>query len=220
MTLIISILLLVIVIYIIRLIKRIQKQKQLEIERLKAQLTDALVRYNEKREELQLLNSAHQDEIQKIHDTYEEDRNNLIQECDELKKKIALLKTKDVISKHVLLIKKFYNTDVILTIKKMADKQRGPLLKRDVKALLNTMTQYFPAFMQDLNRLTAITQLGKMVCILTALNLRSGDIANLLEISFQQVSNLKKDINRFLFNDGTAFTLYKNLVHRYDIYAD
>ena len=81
------------------------------------------------------------------------------------------------------------------------------------------MTLFFPAFMKDLNQSTDITPLGKAVCMLVAINLRSGEIANLLDISNQQVSNHKQSLNKLLFDEDTASTLYKNLVKRYDIFA-
>jgi hypothetical protein len=60
--------------------------------------------------------------------------------------------------------------------------------------------------------------MGVYVGILSAMNFRSGDIANLLDLSFQQVSNIKKSISLALFNEKTARSLYMNLVKHYDFY--
>lgn len=62
-----------------------------------------------------------------------------------------------------------------------------------------------------------ITPLAKNVCMLTILNLKPGEIVNLLGISSSQVSNLRRDVNMALFNENTTRTLYQNLSRRYKI---
>lgn len=45
-------------------------------------------------------------------------------------------------------------------------------------------------------------------------------IVHLLGISSAQVANLKKDVNKALFGEDTAKTIYKNLVSRYSFLSD
>ena len=51
------------------------------------------------------------------------------------------------------------------------------------------------------------------VAILTRLEFRSDDIAILLNISKQSVSNARANVNKKLFSDNSARTLFNNLTH-------
>ena len=83
--------------------------------------------------------------------------------------------------------------------------------------LADAAKEHFPDLITDLDSSPDITPLAKNVCLLTILNLKPGEIVNLLGISSSQVSNLRKDVNLALFNDNTTRTLYQNLSRHYRI---
>ena len=100
-------------------------------------------------------------------------------------------------------------------------KQNNKLLEdNDRLQLFQAASEKLPHLINDLNNAQNITGLSVDICLLTILNLKSGEITHLLGISSSQVGNLKKSINRTLFNEDTARTLYINLSLRYGLHID
>ncbi len=86
-------------------------------------------------------------------------------------------------------------------------------------AFVNTVGKHYPNLISNLNVLQGMTPTKIRVCTLTILQLRTEDIAHLLDIFPQRVTNLKSELNKDLFGDSSARTLYPNLVQRYNILA-
>lgn len=85
------------------------------------------------------------------------------------------------------------------------------LTEKEWDALIDTFWQYMPSLTFFLDNKQTLSPLELRIAILTRLNFRSDDIALLLNISKQHVSNLKGSANKKLFSDGSARTLFKNL---------
>ena len=111
----------------------------------------------------------------------------------------------------------FFNLGIIKRIKIYAKDSRRQLSENDLLTLVDAVKNYFPDLITDLEGSPDVTPLAMNVCLLTILNLKPGEIVNLLGISSSQVSNLRKDVNLALFDENTTRTLYQNLSKRYMI---
>ncbi len=111
----------------------------------------------------------------------------------------------------------FFNLGIIKRIKKCAGESLRQLSENDLLTLADAVKNYFPDLITDLDGSPDVTPLARNVCLLTILNLKPGEIVNLLGISSSQVSNLRKDVNLALFDENTTRTLYQNLSRRYKI---
>ena len=111
----------------------------------------------------------------------------------------------------------FFNLGIIKRIKIYAKDSRRQLSENDLLTLVDAVKNYFPDLITDLEGSPDVTPLARNVCLLTILNLKPGEIVNLLGISSSQVSNLRKDVNLALFDENTTRTLYQNLSRRYKI---
>ena len=111
----------------------------------------------------------------------------------------------------------FFNLGIIKRIKIYAKDSRRQLSENDLLTLVDAVKNYFPDLITDLEGSPDVTPLAMNVCLLTILNLKPGEIVNLLGISSSQVSNLRKDVNLALFDENTTRTLYQNLSRRYKI---
>ena len=111
----------------------------------------------------------------------------------------------------------FFNLGIIKRIKIYAKDSRRQLSENDLLALADAVKDCFPDLITDLKSSPNVTPLAMNVCLLTILNLKPGEIVNLLGISSSQVSNLRKDVNLALFDENTTRTLYQNLSKRYMI---
>ena len=149
---------------------------------------------------------------------YESEKEKLIDENQQLRTKINELESQAVFPQRIENAKSFAEADIIRQI--LGYKRiLNPLTAREKQELVKTTGEYYPLLLHDLEQTKDITQLGLYVGILTCLNLRSSDVATLLDLSLQQVSNIKQSINQALFNEKSARPLYNNLVKRYNIYS-
>ena len=157
--------------------------------------------------------------ISEINEQYENKKAELEEENGILKDRIQELSQRKDIAKHLEDTNNFTNTEIVRHIKDMVNKPQLVLTSEELDQLANAVTSYYPDLMQDMNQADGLTKPAMYVCMLVLLNLRPGEIANLLSLSSQQVSNLKHEINICMFREGTARTLYNNLKRKYAIYS-
>ena len=188
-----------------------QREKREALEKLKVEFAEATDRYNKNLQTLQALEDDHRAMITQVKDE-------LSEENSRLKAKIEELGSQSGISSSVRKMQMFMESDIARRLLELRDKPLSPMTEQDKEMLVDTTRQFYPSFLYDLQHAKNITPTGVCVGILSAMNFRSGDIANLLGISFQQVSNIKKGISLFMFNEKTARSLYMNLVKHYDFY--
>ena len=186
-------------------------EKKLTLEKLKSEFAEATDRYDKNLQTLQALEDDHRAMIAQVKDE-------LSEENARLKAKIEELVSQSGISSSVRKMQSFMESPIAKQLLELRDKPLSPMTEQDREMLVDTTRQFYPSFLYDLQHAKNITPTGVCVGILSAMNFRSGDIANLLDLSFQQVSNIKKSISLALFNEKTARSLYMNLVKHYDFY--
>ena len=224
-----------------------KKRKHREMERLKSDYAKATKQYNENLHSINLLEDTHkqviniiqqellhakdesskyeeryqkaQSSIADINNQYEADILELKAENERLQDTINRLKLYKDLSPFVENSTSFLNTDIVNRIAQNVEKSRYSMTDDEWNEFMAAVGKHFPALINDLNRLEGITPKKMRVCALAILQLRTSDIAHLLDIFPQRVTNLKGELNKELFGDSSARTLYLNLVQRYNILA-
>ena len=201
--------------------------------KMREEYSNALISYQDNLRSLQMLDNARETTIEtiqqelgdahkamaEVNEQYESSKAELTEENKMLKRKISELERQAPVAKQLEHTKEFKETDIVKRIQYLQDHPTISLSDEELDALTLAVSQYYPSLIFDLNQAKDVTVLGRRVCMLAILNLRPGDMANLLNISAQQVSNLRHQLNLALFGEDTARTLYKNLVRHYGIYA-
>ena len=72
--------------------------------------------------------------------------------------------------------------------------------------------------LKDLKETPDITNQELYTALLVIFNMRTDDIARLIDVSGQRVTNIKSSLNLTLFGIKSARPLYENLTNRYGIY--
>ena len=158
--------------------------------------------------------------IKDLNTIHEDEKLSLMSEIDYLK-----IKAEHIEQKFGLLCRQektnpFFEMGIVKRIRIYAKQHNKLLEDNDKLQLFQAAAEKLPHLINDLNNAQNITSLSIDICLLTLLNLKSGEITHLLGISSSQVGNLKKSINRSLFNEDTARTLYINLSLRYGLNTD
>ena len=225
---------------------RYKRKQQFKLNLLKTDYADATEKYSRNLHILQLLEESHKAVIQEFqmeldnakqenlsfrkqnnevkhqfieqNAKFELEKAELQEENTLLKQKIEDLQSHGDIAGTVNVAHDYLEESIVRRVFSLLKTPQISLSENEKKQLLMVTTQYYPALIHDLKVKGHLPPLAIFVCILTAANLRSSDIANLLSVSFQQVSNLKQQINVVLFNNSTARSLYSNIVRHYEIY--
>ena len=201
------------------------------LDNLQREYQDAQEHYDRTQHQLQLLEEKHkkvsnsiqegntlsQSIITMLNSQHEEEKEHLTQQLHSYKGRVEQLERQLNISQYTKSSIPFLNLGIVKRIKKYAENSQRQLTEYDLRTLADAVKDYFPDLLTDLEGSPDVTPLAKNVCLLTLLNLKPGDIVNLLGISSSQVSNLRKEINLALFNENTTRTLYQNLSRRYKI---
>ena len=215
-------------------------KKQRELEILKSDYSNATDEYNKNLHTLKLLEETHKSTIsemlkelthtqdenisfrQQLEDQiaqYETTKEELENENESLKEKIARLQKEEGISKYIDKSKRFKDTAIVDRFMLIAE---SPLMMPDDdewEELVNTTSDYYPELIRDMDKLHGISVQEIRLCILVAMSIRESDVARMMGVSNQRVSNIKSALNKKLFGDSSARSLYKNLSHRYDIFS-
>ena len=206
----------------------LDKQRKMQKE-----YSNAIITYQDNLRSLEMLETARKATIEtiqqelgdahkamaNINEQYENSKAELMEENETLKRKITELERQSPVAKQLEHTKEFKETDIVKRIFDLLDHPTISLSDDELDSLTKTVSLFYPPLIHDLTQAKDISVLGRRVCMLAILNLRPGDIANLLDLSSQQVSNLRLSLNHSLFGEETARTLYKNLVQRYGIYT-
>ena len=112
----------------------------------------------------------------------------------------------------------FSETPIYKRIKSAANHPLERIREYEWQELCVAFNEHFPVLYQDLNqRLDKNGQLKFRVCILTAMGLRNGEQACLLDKPKQTITNNMSALNKMLFGENSSRTFYKNLVNTYNI---
>ena len=194
-----------------RYIKR-QKEKQIEIERLKAEYIHVTELLMKNRQTLMLLEESHQAAISNIQRKLEEEREYLLSKIEKMDKL-------DDFSELLEKSKQFFETDIIKQTIATAKNPHLKMLKTEWDELMRAFGMYFPELIDNLTTIPNISSQEIRVALLVALNCRTDDIARLLRTSGQRITNVKSDLNLSLFNEKSARTLSRNITTHYNIFV-
>ena len=224
-----------------------KKRKHREMERLKSDYAEATKQYNENLHAIHLMEDAHkqviniiqqellhaknesskyeeryqkaQTAITDINNQYEADILELKAENERLQEAINHLKQYKDLSPFVENSQSFFASDIVRRISQKAEKYDYSITDDEWNEFLATGRIHFPALFSDLNTLEGITLQKMRACFLTILPLRVSDLANILGVPPQRLSNLKSELNEVLFGESTARSLFANLAKKYNIMA-
>ena len=232
--------LIIVLLFIALIIHAEWKKNKRKIERQKAAYAAAIDEYNQNLHTLQLLDNTHlqviaaiQGELDKsqnenqsykakleeINVQYQSTRQELTRENTILKSRIDELKRQEGIRQHLTKSKQFVDTSIVKRIFYLANHPLEKITEQEWEQFVTTATIYYPALIHDLNNTSKAAQQEIRVCLLVCLAIRESEIANLLSTSLQRITNIKSNINKSLFSDSSARSLYKNLTNRYEIYT-
>ena len=226
---------------------RYKRKKHMEIESMKSQYAEATEKYHDNLHSINLLERTHKQVIgliqQELHDAkdesskyaekyqkaqatisdinkqYEADILELKTENERFQDTIKQLKQCKDLTSFVENSKAFFESDIVKSITQNAQKSIYTISNDEWHEFLDIVGKHYPNLVSNLNALQGITHTKIRVCTLTILKLRTEDIAHLLDIFPQRVTNIKGELNKDLFGDSSARTFYSNLVQRYNIIA-
>jgi len=207
------------------------RKKREALEELQREYEEARRNYDRTQQKLQQLDEKHHHllkTVQKdksasksliamLNARHKAEKEQLIQQLHSASERVGQLERQLNISQYTKSSIPFFNLGIIKRIKIYAGESQRQLSENDLLTLVDAVKNYFPDLITDLDGSPDVTPLARNVCLLTILNLKPGEIVNLLGISSSQVSNLRKDVNLALFDENTTRTLYQNLSRRYKI---
>lgn len=155
--------------------------------------------------------------IEQLNLQHEEEAGKLKGSIASYKEKVEELERQISISEYKQRSTPFLDLGIVKRVFLFAKDSQKQLSHSDIKLLIDAVHDYYPDLICDLNAAHNVSELGRIVCVLVAMHLQPNEITHLLNISPQQVGNLKKNINIALFHESTALTLYKNLSYRYKV---
>ena len=198
-------------------LQREYEEAQNDFNRVQKRLQQLDERHNEVLNSLKKENAESQAVITMLNAQHEEEKGQLLHELHSFTERVEQLERQLDISQYTKSSLTFVNLGIIRRIKIYSKDSQRQLSENDLQTFTDAVKEHYPDLIADLDGTPAITPLAKNVCLLTILNLKPGEIVNLLDISSSQVSNLRRGVNAALFNENTTRTLYQNLSRRYKI---
>lgn len=172
---------------------------------------------NAVKEELSKTRSENQSHLETITAEYERNKTELEEENHKLTGTIRKLEKQEAVSDYLQKTKELMNTEIVKHIKDLEQIPLSFLTKDDWDMLNAKIATYFPSIIHDLYSLPKITDQKIRVCLLVLLKIKDSSIANWLELKANRISNIKSELNKELFGESSARTLYNNLRQRYNI---
>ncbi len=212
--------------------KELQRKRQQEMEKLEAEFIDISDRYEKNRRALQLLEESHKEAINSVQQTLDGARSTIDElnkryeanislfrnENEILKQKIEELSSHKTIAALMEKSKRFEEEQTVKRIIEISDDPRLHIRKREWEDYIFTVGRYYPDFLSDLRETPDLTDQETYAAVLVLLNIRTDDIARLLNVSGQRVTNIKSNLNLSLFGVKSARPLFDNIKSRYGIF--
>jgi hypothetical protein len=194
------------------------------VKRQKAKREELIKRQESKQKALeQIQRELQSSEIQtrqykdKLSETKEE-KAVLEKRIDQLQETVADLERSENASAWIEKSKQFAETDIFKKVFYVAKHPSEHLTVKDWLQLVSTFSGHYPVLFHDLSQHQDKNKsLRVRICILTVMGLANNEQSGLLETSKQTVSNNMAALNKQLFEEKSARTLYNNLVKRYKI---
>lgn len=198
----------------------IQKQKQQEIESLKADHVRATDEYSRNLHTMRLLDESRQRDLasmQKDNMEYKNSMAELKEENCQLAIVIKNIEQKVGMSQYLENTTNFMQTAIVKRLKELENVPLSMLKEEDWLKLEEGVRRYFPNLLLDLHNAPKTTKQKIQVCLLVILKVPDSCIAKWLDIKASRVSNIKSELNSMLFGDVSARTLCNNLRQKYNI---
>ena len=189
--------------------KRFRRKYQQEIMQLKTEYANASYEYEENLRELQLLESAHQEN--------ESERKRLLDENVELQSRIQELQKEKAISRNLSASALFAEEPIVKRFHEIGVQPLANVKEEEWAELTDTFANSYPDLFLDLCQYCNTPQ-SIRVCMLTVMGLGNNEQANLLGTTSSRISNVKLALNKALFNESSSRTLNKNLLMQYSVY--
>ena len=189
--------------------KRFRRKYQQEIMQLKTEYANASYEYEENLRELQLLESAHQEN--------ESERKRLLDENVELQSRIRELQKEKAISRNLSASALFAEEPIVKRFHEIGVQPLANVKEEEWVELTDTFAKSYPDLFLDLCQYCNTPQ-SIRVCMLTVMGLGNNEQANLLGTTSSRISNVKLALNKALFNESSSRTLNKNLLMQYSVY--
>ena len=189
--------------------KRFRRKYQQEIMQLKTEYANASYEYEENLRELQLLESAHQEN--------ESERKRLLDENVELQSRIRELQKEKAISRNLSASALFAEEPIVKRFHEIGVQPLENVKEEEWAELTDTFANSYPDLFLDLCQYCNTPQ-SIRVCMLTVMGLGNNEQANLLGTTSSRISNVKLALNKALFNESSSRTLNKNLLVQYSVY--
>lgn len=157
--------------------------------------------------------------LNEIENKYIAVKTELENENELLKEEINSLKLHDIIKKDIEKSISFIDTSIVQKFLYFAEHSKLFVNSNEWDELITETSRFYPNLVNDLNKNDKTAEQEMRACILVVIGIRESDIARLLNVSPQRITNLKATINQALFNENTARSLYKNLQKHYNIYT-
>lgn len=197
-----------------------KKQKQLEIEDLKAEHVRATDEYSRNLYTIQLLAKSHQQDIvlmKKDNTEYESRITELKKENHRLEVVIKRIEQINGISQYLENTTNFMHTAIVRRLKELENVPLSMIKEEEWTELEKENRKHFPNLLLDLHNAPKTTKQKIRVCLLVILKVPDSCIANWMNLKPSRISNIKSELNGMLFGDNSARTLCNNLRQKYNI---
>ena len=209
--------------------RRYRQKQQEKQQMLRDELIKVTDRYNENCQTLRILKDTYHTVVEKLEDAqqditelnhnYNQNILTLEEENAILKQKIVELSSIDDISEMLSKSKQFAETAIAKRFFDLANDPKLHIVHSEWDDLIKATTDFFPAVLCDLNNIPNVTAQEVRIAILVAMNIRTDDIARLLNVSGQRVTNVKASLNGHLFGVKSARPFQNNMRRKYGVYV-
>lgn len=200
--------------------QKVKRQKQLELDNLKAEHIRATDEYSRNLYMMQLLDKNRQQDyalMQKDNEEFESKMAELQVENFRLGKVIKTIEQQNSISLLLENTNDFMQTKIVKDIKELELKPLSTLKEAHWMKLEEEFRCFFPNLLLDLHNTPKMTKQKIQVCFLVILRVSDSCIANWMNLKPSRISNIKSELNKLLFGDESARTLCNNLRNKYNI---
>jgi hypothetical protein len=200
--------------------QKVKRQKQLELDNLKAEHIRATDEYSRNLYMMQLLDKNRQQDyalMQKDNEEFESKIAELQDENSRLEKVIKTIEQQNSISLLLENTNDFMQTKIVKDIKELELKPLSTLKEAHWMKLEEEFRCFFPNLLLDLHNTPKMTKQKTQVCFLVILRVSDSCIANWMNLKPSRISNIKSELNELLFGDVSARTLCNNLRKKYNI---
>lgn len=200
--------------------QKVKKQRQQELENLKAEHVRATDEYSRNLYTMQLLDKTRQQDIalmQKDNIEYEEQMAELKEENRRLAKLIKNIEQQNGILRYLENTNEFMQTRIVKRLKMLELNPLSSMKEADWAELDAEIRKFFPDLIIDIHNAPNISKQKTRVCFLVILQISDSCIANWLNLKPSRISNIKSELNEVFFAETSARTLYNNLRQKYNI---